>query len=46
MPFPVSFNVGEKLIMPIQPTSLLYLLPHPVEATLLESVEIKGHVHV
>ena len=46
MPFPVSFNVGEKLIMPIQPMSLLNLLPHPVEATLLESVEVKSHIHV
>ena len=41
MPFPalIFFSVGEKLIMLIQPTSLLNLLPYPVEATLLESVE-------
>ena len=30
----------------IQPTSLLNLLPVPVEPTLLESVEVKGHMHI
>ena len=46
MPFQAFFSVGEKLIMFIQPTSLLNLLPVPVEPTLLESVEVKGHMHI
>jgi len=40
------FSVGEKLIVPIQPTSSLNLLPQPVEATLLVSVEVKGYVYI
>ena len=42
--FPCS--VGENLIMFIQPASLLNLLPYPVESTLIESVEVKGHMDI
>jgi len=44
--FSSLFSVGEKLIMVIQPTPLLNLLPLPVQATLQESVEVKGRVTV
>jgi len=51
MPFPAIFSVREKLIMFIQPTSLLNhefapLVSYSVEATLLESVGVKGHEHI
>ena len=46
MPFPAIFSAGQKLNMLIDSPKLL---AYPVEAssmTFLESVEVKGHVHI